>query len=87
MSFDKFGVQKYLQLRAYKYSPLTADDNPVRGDRVLIECGTYKGFIGYIDSHKHAGWWSVTIPIGKTGECQKGFFDISRGELLRATQV
>jgi hypothetical protein len=87
MSFDKFGVQKFLQLRAYKYSPLTAYDNPVRGDRVLIEYGTYKGFIGYIDACKHDSWYTVTIPVGRAGEFQKGFYDISRGELQRATQV
>jgi hypothetical protein len=87
MSFDKWGVQKYLQLRRYRFSPLTVSDNPQRGDRVLIEYGTYKGFIGYIDSWKHDHWYTVTIPIGKTGEFQKGFFDVSRGELLRARLV
>jgi hypothetical protein len=82
--------QKWLSKQLYRFSPLTIKDPPLRGDRVLINYGNYKGFIGYIDAWKHDSWFTVTIPLSdENGETAKGFFDIShgRGELSRAERL
>jgi hypothetical protein len=82
--------QKWLQVQTYRFSPLTVEDSPQHGDRVLINYGNYIGFIGYIDAWKHDSWYTVTIPLSDvTGETAKGFFDLShgRGELSRAEKL